>query len=70
MTVSLASSMAKDGDGSEAPDPAKALLMAELARIVEEGGATMRTLKSGLHELRLSTGEVFHLGATAVTRIA
>jgi len=52
------------------PDPAKLLVMAELARLVEDGGATMRTLKPGLRELRLSTGEVFHLGSTAVTRIA
>jgi hypothetical protein len=70
MTVSLALNVAKDGDGAEGPDPAKALLMGELARIVDEGGATIVTLKSGLRELRLSTGEVFHLGSTAVTRIA
>ncbi|MBV8192197.1 MAG: hypothetical protein JOY64_13280 [Alphaproteobacteria bacterium] len=68
--MSLALNTAKDGDGSEVPDPAKLLVMAELARLVEDGGATMRTLKPGLRELRLSTGEVFHLGSTAVTRIA
>ena len=40
---------------------AKTLVMAELARIVEEGAAVMVTLKSGTLELRLATGEVFNL---------
>lgn len=70
MTVTLALNMAKDGDGPEEPDPAKALVMAELARIVAEGGATILTLKSGTRELRLATGEIFHLGENSATRIA
>ena len=49
---------------------AKTLVMAELARILEEGAAVMVTLKSGTLELRLATGEVFHLGETAITRVA
>jgi alpha-D-ribose 1-methylphosphonate 5-triphosphate synthase subunit PhnG len=46
------------------------LVMAELARIVEEGAAVIATLGCGTIELRLGTGEVFRLGETAVTRIA
>jgi hypothetical protein len=44
--------------------------MAELVRIVEEGAAVIATLESGTIELRLATGEVFHLGDKVVTRIA
>jgi alpha-D-ribose 1-methylphosphonate 5-triphosphate synthase subunit PhnG len=44
--------------------------MAELARIVEEGGAVTARLESGAIELRLATGEIFHLGEETVTRIA
>jgi hypothetical protein len=54
----------------ENPDVAKTLVLAELARIVEEGGAVIATLKSGTIELRLATGEVFRLDDEAVTRIA
>ena len=58
------------GGALENPDVAKALVMAELARMVEEGAAVIATLESGTIELRLVTGEVFRLGETAVTRIA
>lgn len=44
--------------------------MAELGRLVEAGGASMVTLESGMRELRLATGEIFHLGHAAITRIA
>jgi hypothetical protein len=58
------------GGAPEDPDVAKTLVMAELARIVEEGAAVMVTLNSGTLELRLATGEVFHLDETAITRVA
>ena len=59
-----------NGGRPEEPDVAKALVMAALARIVEEGGAAIATLESGTLELRLTTGEIFHLGEGTVTRIA
>ena len=70
MTLMLASNLLEDGSGSDDPDVAKALVMAELARIVEEGGAVIVMLESGTLELRLATGEVFLFGEKAVTRIA
>jgi hypothetical protein len=70
MTLILNSSLADEGGAPENPDVAKALVMAELARIVEEGAAVIATLESGTIELRLGTGEVFRLGETAVTRVA
>ena len=60
----------KVGSRLEGPRAAKALVMAEVARIVAEGGATIGTLGSGEVELHLATGEVFHLGEETVTRIA
>jgi hypothetical protein len=59
-----------DGNRPKDPTVAKALVLAELARIVEEDGAVLTTLESGTRELRLATGEVFHLGEKTVTRIA
>ena len=59
-----------DGRRPEQPDVAKALVMAEIAGIVVEGGAIITTLGSGTLELRLATGEIFHLGEGTVTRIA
>ena len=70
MTLILNSNLVDEGGALEDPDVAKALVMAELARIVEEGGAVIATLESGTIELRLATGEVFHLGEKVVTRIA
>ena len=60
----------KGGKRPKEPDVAKALVMAALARIIEEGGATIATLESGTLELRLATGEIFHLGEGTVARIA
>ncbi len=51
-------------------DAAKALIVAELARTAERGGAVIATFASGTLELRLATGEIFHLGQRTVTRIA
>ena len=70
MTLILYSKLADEGGALENADVAKALVMAELARIVEEGAAVIATLESGTIELRLATGEVFRLGETVVTRIA
>ena len=70
MTQILALNLAEDGSGPEDLDVAKALVMAELARFIEEGSAVTVMLESGALELRFATGEVFHLGEETVTRIA
>jgi hypothetical protein len=70
MTLILNSNVADEESALENADVAKALVLAELARIVEEGAAVIATLESGTIQLRLATGEVFRLGETAVTRIA
>ena len=48
-------------------DPEKAFVMKAIARLVRQGCAE---LESGKTRLRLKTGEVFHLGEQAITRIA
>ena len=70
MTLVPNSNLVDERGVPDNPDVAKALVMAELVRIVEEGAAVMATLESGTIELRLATGEVFHLGDKVVTRIA
>jgi hypothetical protein len=50
------------------PGNAKAIVMAEVTRIVEEGHAAIAILESGTLELRLVTGEIFHLNEETVTR--
>jgi hypothetical protein len=70
MTLILTLNLPKGGGPPEEPDVAKALVMAGLARIVEEGGAIIAALESGTLELRLATGEIFHLAEGTVTRIA
>jgi alpha-D-ribose 1-methylphosphonate 5-triphosphate synthase subunit PhnG len=67
---SVGSVVADEESALENADMAKALVMAELARIVEEGAAVIATVASGTIELRFATGEVFRLGETTVTRIA
>lgn len=57
---------ARPGDA----DVAKAIVMAEVVRIVAEGNAAITTLESGILELRFGTGEVFLLGEQAITRVA
>jgi hypothetical protein len=57
------------GGRPEKPDQAKALVTAELARMIEAGNATIVPLESGTLELRLATGEIFHFGDGAITRI-
>jgi hypothetical protein len=51
-------------------EAAKAIVMMEIARLVEDGHASVDRLEAGRLELRFATGEVFHLGEEAVTRIA
>ena len=51
-------------------DPDKALVMKAIARLVRQGCAELAVLESGKTRLRLKTGEVFHLGEQAITRIA
>lgn len=70
MTYLLASKLAEDGAAPEDSDAAKASVLAEFAQIVGEGGARLAQLESGTLELRLATGEVFHLGEEKITRIA
>jgi hypothetical protein len=70
MTLIFAPNLADERGTLEDMDVARALVVAELARIVEEGGAVIASRESGSIELRLATGEVFHLGETAITRIA
>ena len=50
-------------------DAAKDFVMAEIARLVEEGRAVMTRLETGALELRFATGELFHLGDKTITRI-
>ena len=60
---------ADDGRSPEAADPAKAFVMAEIARLVEDGSASIVTLNSGGVELHLAAGEAFRLGHKTVTRV-
>ena len=69
MTLIVASNPGEEGAGPGNEDVAKATVMAEVARIVEEGDAAIATLESGTLELRFATGEVFHLGEETITRV-
>jgi hypothetical protein len=70
MAVIPVSLLTEERGWPEYPDRAKTLVMTELVRLVEQGGAAMTDLGSGVVELRLSTGEIFHLGERTVTRVA
>jgi hypothetical protein len=70
MTLLLTPKLSEGGGRPEEPDAAKALVMAELAPMIEASGAAITTLEAGTLELRLATGEIFHLGEEAITRIA
>lgn len=70
MTLILALDPAEDGSPPEDQDVPKALVMAGVGRIVEDGDAVLIALQSGVLELRLLSGEIFHLGEKTVTRIA
>ncbi len=49
---------------------AKALVLAEIAHLVEQGLAVASILESGAIEVRFVTGEIFHLGQGHVSRVA
>jgi hypothetical protein len=70
MTLIHALGRVPDRGRSEGPNLAKALVMAELTRIVAQGDAVTAMLESGALELRLATGEIYHLGEETVTRVA
>jgi hypothetical protein len=57
-------------DRDELENPAMASIIAELVHIVGESRGSMTRLDSGVMELRLTTGEIFHLGKETVTRVA
>ena len=49
---------------------AKAFVLSEIGLQVKAGGTEWGVLGNGDIEVRLSSGEVFHLGETIITRIA
>lgn len=51
-------------------DPDKALVLKAIALSVCDGFAELAVLEGGGTRLRLTTGEVFHLGEDAITRVA
>ena len=51
-------------------DVMRAIVMTGITRLVEDGHAVLVTMEYGRLELRLTTGEVFHLGEQSVTRVA
>jgi alpha-D-ribose 1-methylphosphonate 5-triphosphate synthase subunit PhnG len=65
-----AANLSDDGNWPEDRDTAKALFMTEVARIVDEGDGMLTRLETGMLELRLVTGQIFHLGDHTVTRVA
>jgi hypothetical protein len=65
LACEAAGNVAQRADGE-----AKAFVMAEIVRVVEEGHAAMTRLESGVLELRFATGELFHLSDKGITRIA
>lgn len=69
MSFIPAAHLLDDDDWPEDGDAAKDLFMTEVARIVDEGDAMLTRLESGVLELRLATGQIFHLGEHSVTRI-
>jgi hypothetical protein len=68
--LNLAPDAAEQGVERVDEDDAKAFVMAEIARIAEDGRAAMTRLESGVLELRFTTGELFHLVDEGITRIA
>jgi hypothetical protein len=70
MTFIPTGSPSEDRSWPEGLDAAKALFMAEVARIIEDGRGEVTRLESGTLELRLATGEIYHLGEKAVARIS
>ena len=48
---------------------AKQLVLFAIGRFVREDEAALEMLANGEFELRLATGEIFHLGETTITRV-
>ncbi len=65
----LTTALSGGAEQPAAPPGAEAMIVAVIARMVALGGARMIALESGARELRLATGEVFHLGHTSITRV-
>jgi hypothetical protein len=70
MTLIPPVSLPADGLRPENPDAAKALVTIAIAVAVEMGGAAIAALESGSLELRLATGEIFHLREGTIARVA
>jgi hypothetical protein len=68
MTVTSVLYLGEDSDGLD--KSAMAFVIAELVHIIGESRGSMKRLDSGLMELRLATGEIFHLGRETITRVA
>ncbi|TPI32919.1 hypothetical protein FJW08_06965 [Mesorhizobium sp. B3-2-1] len=64
-----ANSQIANGEAVNRED-AKALVMAAMGELVEDGQAEWGRTATGEFELRLVTGEVFVLGEVSVTRVA
>jgi putative component of toxin-antitoxin plasmid stabilization module len=69
MTFIPAARQFEDRSWPEDLAAAKALFMTEVAHIIGEGRGDIRGLESGILELRLATGEIYHLGERSITRI-
>ena len=70
MSTNPGQDVLENGDEPVTPDAAKALVMSEIDSLVVSGLAAIVMLEAGTLELRLSTGEIFHLGEEAITRVA
>jgi hypothetical protein len=70
MTFILAVNPGEEAARSGDADMSKAIVMAAIAILVEDGHASVARPESGRPELRFATGEIFHLGEEAVTKIA
>jgi hypothetical protein len=50
-------------------DPAKTVVMSYAGQLTRQGLAQWTALANGIIELRLISGEIFHLDETSVTRV-
>jgi hypothetical protein len=70
MTPPFASILPEDESRPKELGSAKAQVLAEFTRLVHGGSVIMSRLEGGTLEMRLVTGETFHLGEETVTRVA
>jgi hypothetical protein len=68
--MTVLSALYQPEDPDELENPAMARAIAEFVHIVGKSRGSMKRLDSGVMELRLATGEIFHLGQETVTRVA